>query len=186
MTDPVSRRDIASLADLRWLFERQLFSSRMALATRLVAAFPETTFVLVHAGTLEDTDPGTVETWRQGVRLLAEQSDVVVELTGQGTLVHPRRPGPRRPGHRHLPELSASHRCTGAATPRPRRPGPSCHHWSPPGTEPSPTNRPRSGTTSSPERRAGSTRCDLHRRNPPAQTSSTCRSGPLPHCVDPT
>ncbi len=103
MTDPVSRRDIASLADLRWLFERQLFSSRMALATRLVAAFPETTFVLVHAGTLEDTDPGTVETWRQGVRLLAEQSDVVVELTGQGTLVHPRRPGPRRPGHRHLP-----------------------------------------------------------------------------------
>src|SRR3712207_4194935 len=88
MTDPVFRRNIASLADLGWLFELQVFSSQMALAARLVAAFPATTFVLVHAGMLEDTDPGTVETWRQGMRLLAEQPNVVVKLTGQGTFVH--------------------------------------------------------------------------------------------------
>jgi predicted TIM-barrel fold metal-dependent hydrolase len=88
MDDPVFRRNIASLADLGWLFELQVFSPQMALAARLVADFPETTFALVHAGMLENTDPATVEAWRQGVQLLAEQPNVVVKLTGQGTFNH--------------------------------------------------------------------------------------------------
>jgi predicted TIM-barrel fold metal-dependent hydrolase len=37
---------------------------------------------------LENTDPATVEAWRQGMQLLAEQPNVVVKLTGQGTFIH--------------------------------------------------------------------------------------------------
>ncbi len=43
----------ALLADLGWLFELQVFPGQMADAARLVRDFPETTFVLVHAGMLE-------------------------------------------------------------------------------------------------------------------------------------
>jgi predicted TIM-barrel fold metal-dependent hydrolase len=60
----------------------------MADAVDLVSAFPGTTFVLVHAGMLTDRDEQTVAGWRTGMRALAEQPNVVVKLTGQGTFVH--------------------------------------------------------------------------------------------------
>jgi predicted TIM-barrel fold metal-dependent hydrolase len=88
MDDPVFRRNIAALADLGWLFELQVFAPQMAGAAEFVSAFPETTFVLVHAGMLVDTDRATVEEWTRGMRLLADRPNVVVKLTGQGTFVH--------------------------------------------------------------------------------------------------
>jgi predicted TIM-barrel fold metal-dependent hydrolase len=88
MRDPVFRRNIASLADLGWLFELQVFAGQMADAARLAADFPDVTFVLVHAGMLDSTEPSRVAEWRHGMTLLAEQSNVVVKLTGQGTFVH--------------------------------------------------------------------------------------------------
>lgn len=56
MNDPVFRHNIAGLADLGWLFELQVFAPQMADAAAFVAAFPETTFVLVHAGMLESLE----------------------------------------------------------------------------------------------------------------------------------
>jgi predicted TIM-barrel fold metal-dependent hydrolase len=88
MHDPVFRRSIAALHDLGWLFELQVFPAQMADAARLVAAFGDTTFVLVHAGMLLNTDPATVAEWTDGLRRLAAQPNVVVKLTGQGTFVH--------------------------------------------------------------------------------------------------
>jgi predicted TIM-barrel fold metal-dependent hydrolase len=88
MNDPVFRRNIATLADLDWLFELQVFAPQMADAATFVAAFPDTTFVLVHAGMLDSVEPPRVAEWTQGMRLLAEQPNVVVKLTGQGTFVH--------------------------------------------------------------------------------------------------
>jgi predicted TIM-barrel fold metal-dependent hydrolase len=88
MHDPVLRRNIAALADLGWLFELQVFAPQMADAAEFVAAFPETTFVLVHAGMLVGTEPSAVDEWTRGMRLLAERPNVVVKLTGQGTFVH--------------------------------------------------------------------------------------------------
>jgi predicted TIM-barrel fold metal-dependent hydrolase len=87
MHDPTFRRNIATLADLGWLFELQVFAPQMADAARFVAGFPDVTFVLVHAGMLVSADPGTVEEWKQGLRLLAALPNVVVKLTGQGTFV---------------------------------------------------------------------------------------------------
>jgi predicted TIM-barrel fold metal-dependent hydrolase len=88
MNDAVFRANLAVLEDLGWLFELQVFPGQMVDAAALVAAFPNTTFVLVHAGMLESTDPAHVEPWRAGLRLLAEHPNVVVKLSGQGTFVH--------------------------------------------------------------------------------------------------
>jgi predicted TIM-barrel fold metal-dependent hydrolase len=89
MNDATFRRNIASLADLGWLFELQVFPRQMNDAARFVADFPDITFVLVHAGMLVDpADPHLVLEWKQGLRLLAEHPNVVVKLTGQGTFVH--------------------------------------------------------------------------------------------------
>jgi predicted TIM-barrel fold metal-dependent hydrolase len=59
-----------------------------------VAACPDTTFVLVHAGMLVDAgDEDEVARWTSGMRALAAQPNVVVKLTGQGTFVHRVDPG---------------------------------------------------------------------------------------------
>jgi len=88
MLDPTFLRNIAVLEELGWLFELQVFPQQMVDAAKLVAAFPRTTFVLVHAGMLISPDPAEVRAWRTGMRALAEQPNVVVKLTGQGTFIH--------------------------------------------------------------------------------------------------
>jgi predicted TIM-barrel fold metal-dependent hydrolase len=88
MNDAVFRENLAALEDLGWLFELQVFPGQMLDAASLVAEFPNTTFVLVHAGMLESADPVHVEPWQRGLRLLAAHPNVVVKLSGQGTFVH--------------------------------------------------------------------------------------------------
>ena len=88
MRDPVFRENIAALRELGWVFELQVFPGQMADAADLVAAHPDQTFVLVHAGMLVDTEESTVRAWDAGLRELAQLDNVVVKLTGQGTFVH--------------------------------------------------------------------------------------------------
>jgi len=85
MKDPVLRRNIASLEELGWVFELQVFPGQMAAAAALVSTIPDVTFVLVHAGMLTDREPSTVQEWRDGMARLAQLPNVVVKLTGQGT-----------------------------------------------------------------------------------------------------
>ena len=87
MKDPVLRRNIAALEELGWVFELQVFPGQMADAADLVAAVPDVTFVLVHAGMLTDRADATVREWRDGMARLAQLPNVVVKLTGQGTFV---------------------------------------------------------------------------------------------------
>jgi predicted TIM-barrel fold metal-dependent hydrolase len=91
MRDPVFRKNIGALADLGWLFELQVFPEQMPDAVALAAAFPDVTFVLVHAGML--IGPQYAESWRAGMAALADRPNVVVKLTGQGTFVHRVDPG---------------------------------------------------------------------------------------------
>lgn len=86
MKDPVLRKNVGALADLGWLFELQVFPEQMPDAVEFAAAFPDVTFVLVHAGML--IGPEYLEPWRAGMAALAELPNVVVKLTGQGTFVH--------------------------------------------------------------------------------------------------
>ena len=88
MNDPDFRRNLAHVEKMGWLFELQVFSGQMQDAAQLVKDFPSITFVLVHAGMLEDKTPETVTRWQNGMRLLAENANIVLKFSGQGTFPH--------------------------------------------------------------------------------------------------
>ena len=82
------RRGLATLADHGLLFELQIFTAQMAAGARLARSFPDTIFVLEHAGMLEDMSPQGWQRWREGMQQLAECQNVNVKLSGLGTFVH--------------------------------------------------------------------------------------------------
>src|SRR5258708_26232885 len=84
--DPTIRRNVARLADYGWSFDLQVFAPQMPGAARLAAACPDVTFVLQHAGMLEDASG--LNLWRQGMARLAAQPNVVTKLSGLGTFIH--------------------------------------------------------------------------------------------------
>jgi predicted TIM-barrel fold metal-dependent hydrolase len=88
MNDKNWRRGLARLADHGLLFELQVFASQMADGAKLARSFPDTIFVLEHAGMLEDTSPGGWQLWREGMTALAACPNVSVKLSGLGTFVH--------------------------------------------------------------------------------------------------
>jgi predicted TIM-barrel fold metal-dependent hydrolase len=60
LLDPVLVRNVGRLSELGWLFELQVFADQMPAAAELVAACPDTTFVLVHV-------PMLVDAWRDAL-----------------------------------------------------------------------------------------------------------------------
>jgi predicted TIM-barrel fold metal-dependent hydrolase len=88
MNDVDWRRGLAMLADHGLLFELQIFTDQMANGARLARSFPDTIFVLEHAGMLEDMTPRGWQLWREGMMALAECPNVNVKLSGLGTFVH--------------------------------------------------------------------------------------------------
>jgi predicted TIM-barrel fold metal-dependent hydrolase len=85
MNDSAFRHGMGLLAARGLLFELQVFASQMRDAARLVAAFPQVTFVLLHAGMPEDRRPEGWMRWREGMRALAANANVYVKLSGLGT-----------------------------------------------------------------------------------------------------
>lgn len=88
MREPVFRRNMAYLADYGLSFDLQVFTGQMADAAELAADFPSITFILQHAGMLEDLSPQGWAAWRTGMRKLAKQPNIVSKLSGLGTFVH--------------------------------------------------------------------------------------------------
>ncbi len=88
MNDAAWRRGFAKLADHGLLFEIQIFASQMADGARLAKSFPDTVFVLEHAGMLEDMSADGLRLWREGMHALADCRNVHVKLSGLGTFVH--------------------------------------------------------------------------------------------------
>jgi predicted TIM-barrel fold metal-dependent hydrolase len=86
--DPAVRRNVAWLADYGLVFDLQVFAGQMAGAAELAAACPRVTFVLQHAGMLEDLSPAGRTAWRAGMALLAGQPNVMAKLSGFGTFIH--------------------------------------------------------------------------------------------------
>jgi predicted TIM-barrel fold metal-dependent hydrolase len=82
------RRGLKLLEPRNLLFELQVFTSQMASGAELARAFPQTTFVLQHAGMLEDTSDAGRTAWRKGMRQLADCPNVLVKLSALGTFVH--------------------------------------------------------------------------------------------------
>ena len=86
--DPVLQRNVARLADYGMVFDLQVFAGQMAGAAELAAACPDVTFVLQHAGMLEDLSPEGRAEWRAGMERLAARPNVVSKLSAFGTFLH--------------------------------------------------------------------------------------------------
>lgn len=82
------QRNIAHLADYQWSFDLQVFAAQMHGATKLAAACPDVTFILQHAGMLEDTSEASWALWRTNMQRLASQPNVVTKLSAFGTFLH--------------------------------------------------------------------------------------------------
>ena len=86
--DPMVRENVAKLADLDFSFDLQVFASQMPGAARLADACPDVTFVLQHAGMLEDTSDAGRALWFDGLKALADCPNVGCKLSGLGTFIH--------------------------------------------------------------------------------------------------
>lgn len=86
--DPKVQRNIERLANYAFSFDLQVFTPQMAGAAELAKRCPRVTFVLQHAGMLEDASPAGRDAWREGMGLLANCPNVVSKLSGFGTFLH--------------------------------------------------------------------------------------------------
>ena len=86
--DPALQGNVARLADYDLVFDLQVFAGQMAGAADLAAACPDVTFVLQHAGMLEDMSQEGRAEWRAGMERLAARSNVVSKLSALGTFIH--------------------------------------------------------------------------------------------------
>lgn len=84
---------MAQLTDYGWSFDLQLFPGQMAHGAALAAACPKVTFILQHAGMLEDLAEAGWREWRAGMALLSARPNVVSKLSGFGTFIHRNDPG---------------------------------------------------------------------------------------------
>ena len=95
--DPQLTANVGRLAEYGFSFDLQVFAGQMAGASELAAACPNVTFVLQHAGMLEDLSPEGIAAWREGMALLAAQPNIVSKLSGLGTFL--RRNDPEHVGY---------------------------------------------------------------------------------------
>lgn len=86
--DPNVARNVGHLAEYGLVFELQVFAGQAEHACRLVDACPDTTFVLQHAGMLEDSSEVGIGAWRAAIAALAARPNVCAKLSGLGTFVH--------------------------------------------------------------------------------------------------
>ena len=85
--DPGLQANIDRLSDYGFSFDLQVFAGQMEGAAELASVCPKVTFVLQHAGMLEDLSPEGIDQWRGGMMLLAAQTNVVSKLSGLGTFL---------------------------------------------------------------------------------------------------
>ncbi|WP_366556131.1 amidohydrolase family protein [Aquibaculum sediminis] len=82
------KRNIALLANYNWAFDLQVFAGQVDAACELVDACPKVTFILQHAGMLEDLSDEGRATWKAQMKKLAQRDNVVSKLSGLGTFIH--------------------------------------------------------------------------------------------------
>jgi predicted TIM-barrel fold metal-dependent hydrolase len=67
-------------------FDLQLYPAQMADAVELARAHPDILIILNHAGMPVDRDASSLDLWRRGMRELAAVPNVVVKISGLGTV----------------------------------------------------------------------------------------------------
>jgi predicted TIM-barrel fold metal-dependent hydrolase len=86
--DPTLQKNVARLADYGWSFDLQVFAGQMEGAAELADSAPKVTFILQHAGMLEDLSEAGWAQWRAGMKRLAARPNVVSKLSALGTFIH--------------------------------------------------------------------------------------------------
>lgn len=86
--DPAVIRNVGHLADYGLAFDLQVFAGQIEHACRLADACPKVTFILQHAGMLDDTSPSGRKVWLAAMADLAARPNAVAKLSGFGTFVH--------------------------------------------------------------------------------------------------
>ncbi len=90
---PKLQKNVARLADYNWTFDLQVFEGQMKGAAELADSAPKVTFILQHAGMLEDLSDAGRARWREGMQLLASRPNVFSKLSALGTFIHRNDPG---------------------------------------------------------------------------------------------
>lgn len=111
MADAGWRRGFARLVPRGWAFELQIFAPQMAEGVRLARDYPEQTFVIMHAGMLEDRTDEGLAIWRRGMRELAQCDNVFVKLSGLGTFVRSASADLMRPIVQETVAMFGAQRC---------------------------------------------------------------------------
>jgi predicted TIM-barrel fold metal-dependent hydrolase len=86
------QRNIGYLADHGWSFDLQVFAGQLDGACDLADACPGVTFILQHAGMLEDLSEAGIALWRAQMKKLAKRRNVVAKLSGLGTFLQKNDP----------------------------------------------------------------------------------------------
>jgi predicted TIM-barrel fold metal-dependent hydrolase len=80
------RHGFGLLRQLGLSFDLQLYPAQMADAVELARAYPDTLIILNHAGMPVERDKEGVRRWRHGMVALAAVPNVVVKISGLGTV----------------------------------------------------------------------------------------------------
>ena len=84
---PRVAENIGRLAEHGFTFDLQVFPGQMADAAELADACPDVTFILQHAGMLEDRSQAGWKAWRAAMTDLAKRKNVVTKLSAFGTFI---------------------------------------------------------------------------------------------------
>lgn len=89
MRDKLWQQNLGLLEKYELLFELQLYPSQMHEAAQLAKCHPELLIVINHGGMYVDRDgPRGWREWRDGLRKLAKESNVIIKLSGYAMLDH--------------------------------------------------------------------------------------------------
>jgi predicted TIM-barrel fold metal-dependent hydrolase len=109
--DRTLQKNVARLADYGWSFDLQVFAGQMPGAAELADSAPKVTFILQHAGMIEDLSPAGWDEWRKAMRLLASRPNVVSKLSALGTFIHKNDPAHIAAVVRETIEIFEPERC---------------------------------------------------------------------------
>ena len=86
--DPTWQENLMSLAGRGLSFDLQLIPPQMQRVARLLSTMPELKVALCHCGSPWDQTPAGLESWRAGIRALAELPNVYCKISGLAMFDH--------------------------------------------------------------------------------------------------
>jgi len=82
--DDAWRANLGLLRQYGWSFDVQVYWQQMPAVSALAARYPDTQFILDHAGLPVERDPHSLQGWRRSMQQLAQHPNITVKLCGYG------------------------------------------------------------------------------------------------------